>query len=85
MTKYIDATLPQKIFTYIIPILPLMMTWDNVISCIRTYSIAELKQMISTLQADDYVWEIGELESPSFKHNFTYLMGYPVNNKSSSS
>lgn len=77
MTKFIFPTPLQRFFTYFVPILPLMLGWDNVISCLRTYSTDELKEFTSKFRSNDYIWEIGELKSPKFDHPFTYLMGYP--------
>lgn len=81
MTRYIEPTRAQMFFTFIIPILPIMAAWDNIVSCIRTYTIEELQEFTDRLSSDNYRWEIGELESPKFNHPFTYLMGYPISNK----
>ena len=37
------------LFTYLIPILPLFILWDGVISVLRTYTVKELNMMISEL------------------------------------
>ena len=33
----------MNIFTYLIPICPLAFAWDGFVSCLRTYSPAELR------------------------------------------
>ncbi|MEN8139165.1 MAG: hypothetical protein ABFR62_12105 [Bacteroidota bacterium] len=64
------------IFTYLIPILPILVWWDGIISSLRTYSENDLKELIS--QVDDYEsyeWEIGKAKSGQIKN--TYLLAYP--------
>lgn len=51
------------LFTYLIPILPLLIMWDGMISVLRTYSEKELKNIAS--QADtkgEYNWEYHTLK-----------------------
>ena len=62
--------------TYLIPILPLCTLFDGVISCFRTYTPDELRDMVADLQAD-YEWEIGEVRPPGGPIPVTYLIGYP--------
>lgn len=60
MTPFIRPFKPGRIlFTYLIPVLPLFILWDGVISVLRTYTISELKQMISELNnSNSFDWEI---------------------------
>ena len=67
--------IPQLIFTYLIPILPLLICWDGLVSQFRTYSPAELRQLTADLQASDYTWEIGELEAKGVPFAVPYLIG----------
>lgn len=56
--------LGRIIFTYLIPIVPFFVLWDGVVSSLRTYSIAEMNQLVSDLnQSDTYYWEIGKIKS----------------------
>lgn len=49
------------IFTYFIPIVPLFVLWDGVISVLRTYTVEEMKAMTKTLEdSNKYIWEIGK-------------------------
>jgi hypothetical protein len=77
MTKEIDPTPLQKLFTYIVPVLPMMLAWDNVISCLRTYSYQEIMVWVKQLHAPDYRWEVGELWNPMIDTPYPYIMGYP--------
>jgi hypothetical protein len=44
----------QLLFTYVIPILPLIIAWDGMVSCLRTYRPAELLALTRGL--DGYRW-----------------------------
>jgi hypothetical protein len=70
-------TLSKIIFTYCIPILPLLITFDALISNLRTYSVRELRELVDGVEDRNYVWEIGKLPSPLPKSHITYLLGYP--------
>jgi len=64
----------QLLLTYLIPIVPLLILWDGVVSCLRTYRPAELLELTKGL--DGYRWEANELKKGgSF---VTYLVGEPV-------
>jgi hypothetical protein len=55
-----------------------MLGWDNVMSCIRTYSEEELRGFIRRLSAPDYRWEMGELYNPAMDTPYPYIMGRPT-------
>jgi hypothetical protein len=65
----------QLLFTYVLPVLPVFVLWDGLVSCLRTYSVAELQQMTSNMRSDDYIWATGELKGPF--GNFPWLTGHP--------
>lgn len=69
--------LQRFIYAYLIPILPLVLLWDGIVSCLRTYSVSELHAFTSTLEKYNYVWEIGKVPSKKAMCNITYLIGYP--------
>jgi hypothetical protein len=62
-------------WTYLIPIIPLVLLFDGVVSCLRTYRPQELRGMVENLPSCQYQWEIGEIASG--KMPVTYLIGYP--------
>jgi hypothetical protein len=64
----------RLLFTYLVPILPLLIVWDGIISCLRTYKPAELLELTSGL--DGYRWEANELRAK--RGIVTYLIGEPV-------
>jgi len=63
-------------WTYLVPVIPFTLWFDGVLSCLRTYSQADLRELIEGLESADYRWEIGE-ESRS-RVTITYLMGHPM-------
>lgn len=67
--------LGRLIFTYLIPIIPLLVCWDGVVSVLRTYSIKELKTLIGSLShGESYEWKLDKIKSGPSK--ITYLLGY---------
>ena len=63
--------------TYVVPIIPLVLLFDGVVSCLRTYRPQELREMIKKLAGIEYQWEIGEHSRASGRAPITYLIGYP--------
>ena len=67
--------LSRLIWTYLIPVIPFVLWFDAVLSCLRAYSPAELSQLISHLKANDYIWQIGEVTGRLAP--VTFMLGYP--------
>lgn len=68
-------TLGRLVFTYLIPVVPLVVMWDGVVSVLRTYTAAELQNMTAALRDGDlYRWEIGEAKNGQV--TIPYLLGY---------
>ena len=65
----------RLVFTYLIPILPLLCLWDGLISCLRTYSVSELRELVRVLESDGYTWDVGELRFPGTPVTVAYLIG----------
>jgi len=66
----------RLVWTYLIPVVPFVMLYDGLVSCLRAYSREELEELVRPLAQDGYVWEVGE-EVGGFLP-VTYLLGYPV-------
>lgn len=64
------------LWTYLIPVIPFVLWFDGVVSCLRAYSPAELSAMIGNLRSNDYTWEIGE--ETGWIAPVTYMLGYPL-------
>lgn len=60
--------------TYLIPIVPLCVLWDGLVSSFRTYSVTEMKALVESLDGKEkYDWEINKVKSgPS---TILYLLG----------
>ncbi|HXO60909.1 MAG TPA: hypothetical protein VN850_03775 [Candidatus Acidoferrales bacterium] len=66
----------SRIFwTYVIPVIPFVLFFDGVISCLRAYSQKELSVLAAQVQAENYVWQIGEQSGGLAP--ITFLLGYP--------
>jgi hypothetical protein len=63
--------------TYFLPVIPLVLLFDGIVSCLRTYRPQELREIIAQLTATEYHWEMGERISPSSRAPIAYLIGYP--------
>ena len=66
----------RLVFTYLVPLVPLFLLWDGFVSCLRVYSPAELRDLVSQLGATNYEWDIGTTRvGPGVA---TYLIGIPA-------
>jgi hypothetical protein len=63
--------------TYVLPIIPLVLLFDGVVSCLRTYRPHELREIIAKLTATKYRWELGERAGATGDMPIAYLIGYP--------
>lgn len=64
----------RLLWTYVIPIVPLFVTWDALVSGLRLYTVEELQAIVNDLPPNDYMWEIG---SEARSRALIYLIGYP--------
>jgi hypothetical protein len=60
----------RLIWTYLLPVIPFVLLWDGVLSCLRAYTPEELREIAARAGAKDYTWEIGESGA------VTYFIGY---------
>ena len=67
-------------WTYLAPLIPLILLFDGVVSCLRTYRPQEMREMIGTLTNAEYEWEMGEYSTAGGKMPITYLIGRPSDN-----
>jgi hypothetical protein len=67
----------QIFFTYLVPILPLVIFWDGLVSQLRTYSVEELEELTRDLESPEYQWEAGLIEIPRLPAGVPYLVGRP--------
>ena len=66
------------VFTYLIPLVPLILLWDGMVSILRIYSPEQMKKLTEDLQAPDYAWEIGGIQVLGIPGGLPYLIGRPI-------
>jgi hypothetical protein len=69
--------LSRLIWTYLIPVNPVVLFLDGIVSCLRAYSLAELSDLTLGVSALGYTWELGEERRRLTSVPVTYLIGYP--------
>ncbi|MFO1019577.1 MAG: hypothetical protein U0903_02575 [Planctomycetales bacterium] len=63
LTPKVGKLTPARfIFTYLIPIAPMIMMWDGAVSVMRTYKPEELRQLAEEVGATEYDWEAGQFD-----------------------
>lgn len=68
----------RMFWTYVLPIIPLAVLFDGVVSCLRTYTPEELMALVGQVPgADGYHWEAGIDRIGFLPVGVTYLIGYP--------
>lgn len=77
VTPFIRPFRFSRIFwTYFVPLVPLLVVFDGVVSCLRTYTTTELQALTEGL-SENYQWETGEIPVKGSIVPITYLIGYP--------
>lgn len=66
----------RLLFTYLLPLVPLLCWWDGIVSHLRAYTVEELEQF-ATAAAEEYVWRAGRVPVPGTPAHVTYLIGWP--------
>jgi hypothetical protein len=67
----------RLMWTYLIPVIPFVLFFDGLVSCLRAYSLGELKEMTKGVSSQGYRWEIGEEPGGLLPVRITYLFGWP--------
>ena len=67
----------RLIWNYLIPVVPFVLWFDGIVSCLRTYSPRELRELTAKLGEGKYHWEIGQEHGDSLPVSVTYLIGCP--------
>lgn len=71
----------RLLLTYVIPVAPLLIFWDGLVSALRVHHPWELRVMTESLTAPDYTWQVGEVVVPG-KAAISYVLGTPDSNTS---
>lgn len=77
MTPFIKPfSFGRIVFTYIIPLVPLFVMLDGVLSALRTYTIPEMNELISRVEGhENFEWKVGRQKSSPV--GILYLIGSP--------
>jgi len=68
----------RLLLTYLIPAAPFITAWDGTVSCMRMYTVDELRELTRGLNGDAYEWDAGEIAlSSRMLPPITYLIGMP--------
>lgn len=66
----------RLVFTYLIPLVPLFVMLDGVLSALRTYTIPEMNELITRVNGhEQFDWKVGKQKSGPV--NVLYLIGSP--------
>lgn len=69
----------RLLWTYLIPVVPFVIWYDGIVSCLRAYSLEELREMVKASAAGSrqgYTWKVGETQTGLLP--VTYLIAYPA-------
>lgn len=70
------VTWRKLVFTYLIPVIPAIVTFDGIVSCLRTYIPDELKDMAAQ---SDYAITHGSVRGGKWPIPITYFIAMPRN------
>ena len=65
----------QLVFTYLIPVLPLVIAWDGAVSNARTYTLQDLQTLLAEISTEYYYWHKGSI--PGKGGPKLFLVGTP--------
>jgi hypothetical protein len=65
----------RLLWTYLIPLIPLICWWDGLVSQWRAYTVEELLELTQGLH--DYDWTAGRVPIKGLVGHVTYLSGIP--------
>jgi len=74
-----NLTLARLFLTYMVPLAPAVFAWDGMVSALRTYTQAELRDLALSVQRNGFSWEWGrfDIPGPYGPMPTTYLVGIP--------
>jgi hypothetical protein len=66
----------RLLWTYLLPVVPIVAMWDGMVSNLRTYSVNELRELVEGTDSQRFRWRIGRVGSIGLSR-VTYLIGTP--------
>jgi hypothetical protein len=79
LTPMIRPLSPARLAcTYLLPLIPALVLFDGLASCLRSYTPAELQAMVDAVEGSEhYRWEIGQDTAINSPLKVTYCVGVP--------
>jgi hypothetical protein len=65
----------RLVWSCVIPVVPAMLWIDGLLSCLRSYSLEDLRELTAGLTAPDYAWQVGDEHGGRVP--IRYLIGRP--------
>lgn len=59
-----------------LPVIPLTAAIDGVVSCLRSYTNEELRELAASIDVDDFVWEVGTEQMGPLPLEVQYVFGW---------
>ena len=66
----------RLLWTYLLPVIPIVIGLDGILSCLRSYSRTDLAELTKGLNSENYSWKIGRVGDRFIR--ITYLIGMPI-------
>jgi hypothetical protein len=66
----------RMFWTCCIPVIPFTLWLDGILSCLRSYSQEDMRELVQDFRVEDYAWEIGEERRGLM--TISYLIGFPT-------
>ena len=68
----------RLLFTYVLPLIPLLVVFDGTVSFLRLYLEDELRELIATVpDSDTFEWDVGTTCVSAVPIGVTHLVGVP--------
>lgn len=67
----------RLLLTWVVPIVPLLIWWDGMMSCLRAYDVDELRALCADLDDARYTFRIEQVPTPWLPLRLTMLVGEP--------
>ncbi len=85
LTPFVRPFRWSRVVWTLIPIIPFVLLFDGIVSCLRTYSPQELGELTEGLSGNIYRWKVGCEKASLSPISITYLIGHPNRKQGSTS
>lgn len=66
------------LWSVLIPVIPLVVLWDSVVSTLRSYTVEDLRRITGSMDCEGFEWIVGEVPMVKTGLPTTYLIGRKV-------